>query len=59
MTQGSESYLVGVDADQGSELMINIIKREEGGRLKVIKTLFGKEAEALYETMTKTSNDKK
>lgn len=52
MLKISESYLVGVDVGLGDEPCVTVVKREDHGRLKVVKTIFGEEAEALYEALT-------
>lgn len=52
MLKISESYLIGVDLGLDDELCITIVKRGENKRLDVVKTVFGEEAEELYEKMT-------
>lgn len=53
MLKVSESYLVCIDISEDDEAVMQIIRREPGSPLTVIKTIIGAEAVELHNKLTK------
>ena len=57
MLKLSESYWVSIDISENDEAVMQVVRRESGSGLTVIKTIVGTEAVELHNKLTMKEND--